>query len=293
MKSQYEENPFPRWRYGSNLGSHKVSISQAINNEIKPNFISQNLSDSNLKVLIAGCGTGNQILQAQRYKNAQITCIDLSISSLSYAQRKINELKINNVELIQMDILEVSLLKTKFDIIECGGVLHHMKEPNLGLDCLLDCIDKNGFLKLALYSRIAIKDVIAAAQHIASRNLEPTLENIHLFREEVFSGKYPGNKDFVNFRDFYSSSEFRDFFFHYQAHYIYLSQLQEVLKTRSLKFLGFLLSQSTKSLYKNYFPEDKKQTNLDNWAKFEEKHPNTFRGMYQFWVCKTKKLSAS
>ena len=187
-----------------------------------------------------------------------------------------------------MDILEVSLLKTKFDIIECGGVLHHMKEPNRGLDCLLDCLEKNGFLKLALYSRIAIKDVIDAVQNISSRNLKPTLENIHLFREEVFSAKYPGNKDFVNFGDFYSSSEVRDFFFHYQAHYIYLSQLEEILKQRSLKFLGFILPQPIKSLYKNYFPEDKKQTNLQNWATFEEKHPNTFRGMYQFWVYKTE-----
>ena len=51
-------------------------------------------------------------------------------------------------------------------------------------------------------------------------------------------------------------------------------------------FLGFLLPQKIKSIYKNYFPEDKKQINLQNWAKFEEKHPNTFIEMYQFWVSK-------
>ncbi len=71
-----------------------------------------------LKILIAGCGTGNQILQAQRYKNAQIISIDLSLSSFSYAQRKIHELRLHNVELIQMDILEITLLKKKFDIVE-------------------------------------------------------------------------------------------------------------------------------------------------------------------------------
>ena len=32
--------------------------------------------------------------------------------------------------------------------------------------------------------------------------------------------------------------------------------------------------------------EDKTQTTLKNWAKFEEKHPNTFACMYQFWVSK-------
>ncbi|WP_269603952.1 tetratricopeptide repeat protein [Prochlorococcus marinus] len=286
VKSQYEENPYPRWRYSSHQTNQKISIIQAINNEIIPNYIKQNIDNHQLTILIAGCGTGQQILQSQRYKNAQVTAIDLSLSSLAYAQRKVNELGITNVELIQMDILEVSLLKRKFDVIECGGVLHHMNDPSQGLKALVSVLKNNGFLKLGLYSRIAIKDVIAAAQHISSRNLDPTLENIHLFREEVFSGKYPGNKDFVNFNDFYSSSEVRDFFFHYQAHYIYLSQLEEILKQRSLKFLGFLLPQQIKSLYKNYFPEDKKQTNLQNWATFEEKHPNTFRGMYQFWVSK-------
>ena len=37
-----------------------------------------------------------------------------------------------------------------------------------------------------------------------------------------------------------------------------------------------------------YFPEDKKKANLQNWEKVEEKHPNTFAGMYQFWFCKAK-----
>ncbi len=60
------------------------------------------------------------------------------------------------------------------------------------------------------------------------------------------------------------------------------------LKSNELEFLGFLLPKPVKSLYEKYFPEDKKQTNLQNWATFEEKHPNTFAGMYQFWVSKTE-----
>ena len=86
--------------------------------------------------------------------------------------------------------------------------------------------------------------------------------------------------------DFYTLSSCRDLCFHTQEHRFTINQLQEILKSNELKFFGFLLPQSNKSLYMNYFPEDKKQTNLQNWATFEEKHPNTFRGMYQFWVSK-------
>ena len=49
-----------------------------------------------------------------------------------------------------MDILEVVLLKEQFDIIECGGVLHHMNNPSQGLKALVDVLNNNGFLKLGL-----------------------------------------------------------------------------------------------------------------------------------------------
>ena len=68
-----------------------------------------NFNSEKLNILIAGCGTGKHLLHAQRYKNAAITGIDLSASSLNYAQRKLNELGIKSVDLIQMDIHSVLL----------------------------------------------------------------------------------------------------------------------------------------------------------------------------------------
>ncbi len=288
VKSQYEENPYPRWRYGSHLESQKISITQAINHEIKPNYISRNVVNEQVKVLIAGCGTGNQILQAQKYKNAQVTAIDLSLSSLSYAQRKINELGINNIELIQMDILEVSLLEERFDIVESSGVLHHMNDPSKGLKALLGVLKNNGFLKLGLYSELARQDVVKARNYITSKKIEPNEGNIRNFRQKVFSGELRDLKTIKRMGDFYSLSQCRDLCFHAKEHRFTINQLQETLKSNELKFLGFLLRQPVKSQYKKYFPEDKKQTNLESWAKFEEKHATTFTEMYQFWVCKTK-----
>ena len=88
--------------------------------------------------------------------------------------------------------------------------------------------------------------------------------------------------------DFYSLSECRDLCFHSKEHRFSINQLEETLISNQLKFLGFSLSKRIKSLYTNYFPEDKSQTSLQNWASFEEKHPNTFSGMYQFWVSKNE-----
>ncbi|WP_413677317.1 tetratricopeptide repeat protein [Prochlorococcus sp. MIT 0916] len=286
VKSQYEENPYPRWRYGDPFKEGKLSIAQAINNEIKPNSISKTINNNQLKILIAGCGTGNQILQTQRYKDAQITAIDLSLSSLAYAQRKINELEIYNVELIQMDILEVALLEIKFDIIECGGVLHHMKNPSQGLKVLVDVLKNNGFLKLGLYSEIARQNIISARKFISDNKLQSNKDYIRDFRDTIFSGKIPELNSLLKSRDLYTLSSCRDLCFHTQEHRFTINQLQDMLHANELKFLGFLLQQPVKSLYQEYFQEDKKQTNLQNWAKFEEQHPKTFVGMYQFWVSK-------
>ncbi len=288
VKCQYEQNPYPRWRYGNHSESQKISIVQGINNEIIPNYISSNSGNNQLKILVAGCGTGNQILQTQRYKNAQITAIDLSLSCLSYAQRKINELGINNVELIEMDILEVNLLEKKFDIILCSGVLHHMDNPSTGLKALLGVLKNNGFLKLGLYSELARQDIVEARNYIASKNIQANEDSIRDFRGTVFSGKTPALNSLTKSSDFYTLSSCRDLCFHEQEHRFTINQIQETLKSNELKFLGFLLPKPVKNLYTNYFPEDKTQTKLQNWSKFEEKHPNSFRAMYQFWVCKAE-----
>ena len=118
--------------FSSFLEINKVSLEEAINSEIDPNVIQgykTQKTGEKLKILIAGCGTGQQLILAQRYKNAKIIAIDISSKSLAYAQRKLDEYQIKNVKLIQMDILDIEILNEKFDIIECVGVLHHMEHP--------------------------------------------------------------------------------------------------------------------------------------------------------------------
>ncbi len=161
-----------------------------------------------------------------------------------------------------------------------------MNYPVKGLEVLLGILNNNGFLKLGLYSELARQDIIKARNYIARKKIQPNEDNIRDFRQEVISGDLIDLKSLKNFNDFYSLSECRDLCFHTQEYRFTINQLQEILQSNELKFLGFLLSEQIKSAYKQYFPEDKKQTNLSNWAKFEEKNPHTFRGMYQFWVSK-------
>ena len=288
VMEQYQENPYPRWKYGYTFLDKKYSASQSINNEITPNSIEINSTFMIEKpsILIAGCGTGQQILQAQRYKNAEITAIDLSTSSLCYAKRKLNELRVNNVEIIQMDLMDAPLLNKSFDIIECSGVLHHMRDPQVGLKSLKNVLKKDGFIKLGLYSELARQNIKALREYIQKFNIECNNENIRNFRYKIISGELHNFKKLLLSSDFYSISACRDLIFHVQEHRYNINQLKILLDDNELNFQGFILPHNIKSLYKNYFSEDQSQINLKNWANFEEKHPMTFVGMYQFWVSK-------
>ena len=288
VMEQYQENPYPRWKYGYTFKDEKYTIRTSINNDISPSSIEINSKSITEKpsILIAGCGTGQQILQAQRYKNAEITAIDLSKSSLSYAQRKINELKVNNVEIIQMDITDSHLLNKNFDIIECSGVLHHMRNPEGGLKCLINVLKKDGFMKLGLYSELARRNIKEVREYIKRINFENNNENIRDFRYKIISGELKNFKSLLLSSDFYSISSCRDLVFHTQEHRYYINQLKILLDNNQLKFHGFILPDNIKSLYKNYFYKDTSQTNLNNWANLEEKYPMIFNNMYQFWLSK-------
>ena len=146
----------------------------------------------------------------------------------------------------------------------------------------------NGFLKLGLYCELARQVIIHAGNYIKTKKLQANEASIRDFRERIISGKLEKLNSLTTSKDFYSISEFRDLCFHTKEHRFTISRLQEILESNDLRFLGFLLPKRVKSLYKQYFPEDKKQTNLQNWAKFAEQHPTTFASMYQFWVCKAK-----
>jgi SAM-dependent methyltransferase len=286
VRDQYEEHPYPRWRYIDNYSSH--NFFKNININIKPNSIDNNNKFNNPSVLIAGCGTGSHSIVATRYKNSHILAVDLSLTSLAYAKRKIEELGYKNIEYLHADILQLKKLKRKFDIIESVGTLHHMKDPVKGLKVLLNILKPHGFLRLGLYSELARQSVVAAKELIKKRNYKNTSKDIRIFRQEIFNRKEdPIFEKITHYTDFYSTSMARDLLFHVQEHRFTIIQISKILKDLNLEFLGFDLKNfKSKIEYSKMFKNDKKNISLDNWHQFEINNPHTFIGMYQFWVRK-------
>ena len=288
VREQYEEHPYPRWRYTyKNLPSNFLF---QLNNEINPNKVEYSNKFVNPNVLIAGCGTGKHTAMAEKYQNANILGVDLSLVSLAYAKRKTEESGFKNIEFLHADILQLKNLNRKFDVIECVGTLHHMKDPLTGLKILLDLLEPHGFLKLGLYSKISRQHIVKAREFIKKKKFKNTIEDIRNCRESIVNEKEdPLLQKIFQSKDFYSTSMARDLMFHVQEHRFTLPEISKMLKNLNLEFLGFI-NPLIKTKFSKFFLNDKKNISLDNWNQFEISNPDTFFNMYQFWVRKIQKI---
>ncbi len=286
VRSQYEENPYPRW-HSISVGT-SMPYTDLINKDIAPHNCALKPTSPNPEILIAGCGTGKQpILTAIAAQNSNVLAVDLSKSSLSYAKRKAEEFKVRNIRFAQADILKLGELESRFDVIECSGVLHHMADPEAGLKVLLQRLKPGGFINIALYSDIARKQMGTWGELASGNGFDSSLQGMRDFRAWLKQTDSPEARALHLTSDFYSASMLRDLMFHVQEHRFTIPQISALLDRHKLEFLGFRFTDLiSKSGYLNRFPNDPDCIDLENWHVFEQESPNVFLGMYQFWCRK-------
>lgn len=291
VQSQYEENPYPRWLSipKLKLGNIKYHLKRQFPHFTPPAFL-----DGPIQILIAGCGTGRQPIQtAMYYDNVEVLAVDISKSSLAYAIRMAQKYDVKNIKFLQGDILELAKLEKQFHIIECIGVLHHMKDPVAGWKVLTGLLVKNGLMSIGLYSELARKPIVAAREIIKNENLASDSKNIRNLRMRILKHEL-GDVLYknANSSDFYSTSGCRDLLFHFMEHRFTLPQIDKILHDLALEFIGFEFfsfesaNNNAKNLYRNQFPQDPEMTNLALWDQFETMRPQTFRKMYDLWCQK-------
>ena len=283
VRSQYEENPYPRWTFLPEVKPLSFEAQHRIGTpwvQLPGDF------EEPQECLIAGCGTGRHPINiAVLMPHARFLAIDLSLSSLAYAKRMARQHGVENIEFMHGDILEIDALGRDFPWIESCGVLHHMESPERGLEKLLTILRPGGFLRLGLYSRKARRYIIEARERIQAMVLEPTADNIREFRRRVVSGEEPNLNQLAKLGDFFDLDSFRDLVFHVQEHQFTIPDLKGLLERHNLEFHGFIGLKPTLYLrFKERFPDSACCTDMDCWAEFEEENPDGFLGMYEFWA---------
>jgi SAM-dependent methyltransferase len=273
VREQYEENPYPRW----------VKAGPPI----KPPILDGPQPSHGLEVLVAGCGTGLSTIElARQAHEAHILAIDLSLASLSYAKRIAQNFAVRNVEFAQADITQLGAIGRTFDFIDVSGVLHHLGDPWAGWRVLLALLRPGGIMQVGLYSKLARQNVVAARALIAERGYPPTADGIRRCRQDIMATGDPLLKSITTWADFYSADECRDLLFHVQEHRVDLPEIKAFLAANGVQFSGFILDLTVLQRFAGSFPDRASMLDLDCWHRFETEAPNTFSGMYNFWIRK-------
>jgi SAM-dependent methyltransferase len=282
VAGQYESSPYPRWQslMRTQPGQLRASLERFVGKE-RLAFM-----DGPFECLIAGAGTGQQVLQsAIAYgANAHVTALDLSTASLAYATAKAREFDVRNARFVHGDILDADLLGQQFDIIECIGVLHHMADPWAGWRTLLRRLKPGGLMYIGLYSATSRAGLAALRAEAGYPGPGCPDGAARAYRTDLLAraDDAPGGEVKLS-RNAYALNEFRDLVLHESELRMSIPEIAEFLSAHNLTFRGFTLGPERIAEFAAAFPSSPWPGSLVDWAVFEANNPRTFEAMYCFW----------
>ena len=284
IKKQYENFPYPRWitlDYKKN-----INYGVALRHEFPHANIPSYLLEEELSILIAGCGTGRHAINvAKHFNSVNVLAVDISRNSLAYAKYMAKKLSVNNINFKLCDLTKLGIIEKKFSIIECSGVLHHIRHYKKALYNLLNNLKPNGLIKLSLYSKRTREPVTQVRDMFKHKNIQSDQHKIKVTRHAIMQSDIIIKKEGITSSDdFYSMSGTVDMLFHeYEKQYTPI-MIKKLCHEFNLTFLGFSnLSHKTKKDFNDFNGVKADFLNLNQWDKFEEKHPTTFANMFQFY----------
>ena len=107
------------------------------------------------RALVAGGGTGDATIylaEQLRHTDAHIVHLDLSAASIAIARERARIRALDNISWVHDSLLNLPALALgKFDYIGCSGVLHHLADPDAGLQALRGVLRQGGAIGLMVY----------------------------------------------------------------------------------------------------------------------------------------------
>ena len=106
-----------------------------------------------MRILVAGCGTNQAAVIAYTNPSATVVGCDVSESSLAHQHHLQERYGLENLRLQRMPIEEARQLGDDFDLIISTGVLHHLDDPQTGMNALAEVLRPDGVIAIMLYAR--------------------------------------------------------------------------------------------------------------------------------------------
>lgn len=289
VRAQYEENPFPRWVRARDRHQPK-SLAAWVQGHF-PHLPAPQAAyrdpATQVDILVAGCGTGQETAAtATRFQRSDVVAVDLSLTSLAYAARQMENLGLKNVTFAQADILALEGIGRQFDVVECGGVLHHLADPVAGWRVLAGLTKPGGYMLMALYSDLGRRDLEPAIAFARDGGYGTSAEELRRFRTDVLAlpANHAARSIAVDRNDFYNLSMLRDLVFHVEEHRFTIADIRAAQEQLGLEFGGFGVEPEIMAKFRQAFGAQADVRSLALWEEFERNHPAIFSAMYHFLV---------
>ncbi|MGV1005066.1 MAG: class I SAM-dependent methyltransferase [Candidatus Nanopelagicales bacterium] len=136
---------------------------------------------SDLDILIAGCGTNQAAVFAYTNRGSKVVAVDVSQPSLDHQKFLKDKYALKNLELHLLPIEELPTLGKEFDLVVSTGVLHHMDEPKAGMKAIADVLRPDGVAAIMLYARYGragVELMQAVFRDLGLRQDEQSLEMV-------------------------------------------------------------------------------------------------------------------
>jgi SAM-dependent methyltransferase len=203
--STFNDNPGRAIRSGSLLPAIDHYIFDGARDFSKP-----------MRILVAGCGTGDALMDlgSQMHANrvpAEFMAVDLSEASLGIARERAARIGLTNIQFECKRLEELDPVKDgPFDYIDCSGVLHHLDDPSVGLNALVACLTEDGGIGAMVYGTLGRTGVYDVQRIISMLDAGPEIDQERVDRARALLGNLPRRNRLMTNPLFQEAARFRD-----------------------------------------------------------------------------------
>ncbi len=205
-----------------------------------------------IRILDAGCGTGSGTdYLIHLNPEAEIIAIDISEKALEVAQERCKRSGViakhqKPVTFHHLKLEEATQLSGEFDLINCVGVLHHLPEPEKGIQALAKKLAPSGLLHIFVYAELGRWEISLMQKAIAllQGNKRGDYQDGVKVGRDIFAGLPENNRllkqekerwALENHRD----EAFADMYVHPQEIDYNIETLFQLIDASGLEFVGF------------------------------------------------------
>ena len=250
VREQYENYPYPKRIPDDEKGTVYVTSTEDLGKISHYCFNGKRDLRDGARCLVAGGGTGDAAIflaEQLRDTNSEVVYVDLSQASMDIARKRAEVRGLNNISWHQRSLLELPNMDIgTFDYINCCGVLHHLVDPQKGLNALSSVLKEDGGMGImvyAQYGRTAIYQMQELMRRLNNdeKDLQKCVDNTHLVLTELPPSNWykRDEKNWQGDLDDLGDIEVYDLFLHSQDRAYTVPQVYEWLKSCNLNLTSF------------------------------------------------------